>query len=67
LPENSERADSAFKAVIDHPLFPEEERERCKGVYDKYFPMERDPSIPHKEKIDLMREWWECNFEIFTK
>src|SRR3989344_8194852 len=37
------------------------------ALFDKYHPIEIDSSIPLKEKIEKMKEWWEAHEQLLVK
>jgi len=40
------------------PLLPEKARLRAKELYERFYPVELDHSVPHAAKYAAMREWW---------
>ena len=40
---------------------------KAHDLYDKYHPLENDPTIPKEEKKRLMAEWWITHFELLIK
>ena len=41
--------------------------ERSHALFDKYHPIEVDPSIPMEEKNKKMTEWWEAHFNLLVE
>lgn len=37
---------------------------KAKELYEKYHPIEVDPSVPAEEKKKVMREWWMTHFDL---
>ena len=37
---------------------PAEFREQLKGLFDHYYPIEKDVTIPENEKIKLIEDWY---------
>ncbi|MFA6194480.1 MAG: hypothetical protein WC719_01880 [Patescibacteria group bacterium] len=53
------RKNSALIAVLqDGDYLPQEYRDQVAALYQKYYPIEYDPSIPLLEKKAAMVEWW---------
>ena len=40
---------------------------KANELYEKYHPIEIDPSISKEDKIKKMKEWWETHFDLMAK
>lgn len=53
-----ERMSSSFGALERYSGMSEEFRTKTRALYDHFYPLEVDPTIPAEEKIGLMTEWF---------
>ncbi len=37
---------------------------KARALFNKYHPIETDPSVPQEEKKKVMREWWTTHFKL---
>ena len=65
LPDGSD-AHNSFKAIIDYPKTPENVKSGSQTLFDKYFPIERNPGIPISEKRVHLDEWWSQEMSLFA-
>ena len=65
LPDGS-AAHSSFKAIIDYAKTPEEVKAGSKVLFDKYFPIERNPGIRISEKRKHLNDWWTQEMSLFA-
>ncbi|MDP2951554.1 MAG: hypothetical protein Q8N55_04175, partial [bacterium] len=63
--ETGKRVPSLVLILRDEPgyLSPDYAK-KAKALADKYHPLELDPSLNKKEKIEAMNEWWAKHFKL---
>lgn len=49
---------TSFHIFNDCKSLPESFKDESKKLFNIYYPIEIDPSIPYNEKIKHMTEWW---------
>lgn len=61
------RANSSFAAIQDSSILNEEVRQFTKNLYQRYAPIERDPTMTMEEKYKHMELWWNENLRSFAQ
>jgi 5'-nucleotidase len=52
------KSTTAISQIRHNNLLGEEYSAKSYALYNKYHPIEIDPSVPVQKKIELMEEWW---------
>ncbi|SRR6056297_50285 len=60
------RTPSLISELRNGNYLSKEYAEKAHALYDKYHPIEKDPSIPLKEKKEKMQEWWEKHDKLLV-
>lgn len=63
----SERTPAIIQQIRLSGFLTPEYFEETTKLFDKYFPMERDPDLPYEEKNAAMDDWWNRTFELMIK
>uniref|UniRef100_A0A6B2EE76 5'-nucleotidase n=1 Tax=Phlebotomus kandelakii TaxID=1109342 RepID=A0A6B2EE76_9DIPT len=62
--DNGQKVLTSFGIFDECKSLPPQFRTESRGLYDKYRPIEVDPTVPMSEKIDYMIEWWRLTNEL---
>jgi len=55
---------SLISILRDQQLLDEDYSIKAKQLFDKYWPIEKDPNIPEQEKFNAMESWWKEHFNL---
>ncbi len=58
---------SSFAQIRDGGYLTDEYKKKAYELFDIYYPIEKDPTIPIKEKIKKMEEWWNKHMELMVE
>ena len=64
---NGKKIPSLISVLRDEDYLTEEYRKEAHALFNKYHPIEIDPSVPLKEKKKAMHEWWVSHFNLLIK
>ncbi len=64
---NGLKTPSIISMLRDGKHLSEEYAKKAHELYDKYAPMESDPSLSKEEKKSAMREWWETHNKLLLE
>ncbi|XP_055678485.1 7-methylguanosine phosphate-specific 5'-nucleotidase isoform X1 [Lutzomyia longipalpis] len=62
--ENGQKVLTSFGIFDECKSLPQNFRKESRGLYEKYRPIEVDPTVPMPEKIQAMIEWWRLSNEL---
>jgi len=64
---NGKRIPSIISILREERHLTKDYPEKAQTLFDKYHPIEIDPSISLEEKKRLMHEWWSSHFDLLIK
>jgi len=64
---DGEEVPSVISILRDGQYLTPDYAAKAQALYDKYHPLEKDPSLSKVEKKRLMEEWWTEHFELLIK
>lgn len=66
LLKNGKRGHSTHVLVQECGAFGDQFKETSAALFNKYYPIEIDDSVPHAEKLPMMVKWWEGAHQIMV-
>jgi len=64
---NGRKVSGAMAELRTGNYMGEEYSRKAKELAEKYYPIEINPNIPMREKMDAMEEWWTLHFKLLIK
>ena len=64
---NGEKRPSLISILRDGEYLTPDYAAKAHALYDKYYPIEKDPKIPLPEKKKAMRTWWQTHFKLLIR
>ncbi len=64
---NGEKFSSIISIIRRNSYLGEDYSKKAYELFKKYHPIETDPNIPYKEKIEKMNEWWEAHYKLLKE
>ena len=64
---NGTKTNTAISQMRQNNLLGEEYAKKSFDLFNKYYPIEIDSSIPEGKKIPLMEEWWSNHLKIIVE
>lgn len=64
---NGEKVSSSVAVLRHERRLTSDYPDKAHALFDKYHPIEIDPSVPLEEKKGLMHEWWALHFDLLIK
>lgn len=61
---NGKKIWSILAVLRDNNYLPPEYTKQAKAFAEKYYPIEKDVSLPMAERKRLMQEWWTKHFDL---
>ncbi|MDO8524113.1 MAG: hypothetical protein Q7R99_00610 [bacterium] len=61
---NGKKVGSLLTVLREGDILPQEYREKSRGLFEYYHPLEIDSSLTKEEKKRLMEEWWDKMFNL---
>lgn len=61
---NGKRVDSLVSVLRNHGYLTPEYPKKAQKLFDTYYPIEIDPSVPVEIKKEKMHTWWSKHFEL---
>lgn len=64
---NGKKVPSIVSILRDSDIMPPGYAQESHALFNKYYPLENDPTLSHEERSHFMHEWWNKAFELLIK
>lgn len=64
---NGKKISSLIAVLRNENYLTPDYPEKAHALFDKYHPIEIDPTVPLEEKKRLMHEWWSAHFDLLIE
>lgn len=65
--KNRKPMPSTISILRDYGYLSKEYQTKAKALFEKYHPIETDPSVPTEKKEKTMEKWWTSHFDLLIK
>lgn len=63
---DGKKSNTSFAQIRDGSFLAEEYRTKANNLFQKYYPIEMDPTIPQEEKKDVMTKWFRAHLKLMV-